>query len=186
MGAYSIGCATLLGMRLSSLLIIGLVATAACGPTPGATFPATSPEGFTEAESTAAPSDPAEPHENGDADPVNSPPAAAAITKTSADLDDHRRLLAGISLTAIGVTSAGLGGFLLGFGMGACGYDETNCAARVVLPIVGALTIAGGAIPMAFGVTLLASSPAALKTGRASPWPEVIVGPRAASMKWHF
>jgi hypothetical protein len=77
-----------------------------------------------------------------------------------------------------------MGGFLVGWSLGTCDPGETSCPSRVALPIVGMLCIAAGALPMAFGVSLWA--PAVVKTGQASPWPQVIASPTAASMKRRF
>jgi hypothetical protein len=98
--------------------------------------------------------------------------------------EERRAILAGITLTALGAASAGMGGFLLGWSVGACDRGDTSCAARIALPIVGALSIAGGAIPLAIGVSLWAPTTPSTKTGQA--WPEVIVGPAAASARWRF
>lgn len=181
-------------MRLSSLLLITLGATAGCQTTtlpsgaayPGA--PSESPaegtaESATESPTDAAPSETPEGDTNPGAGPSDSP---AAKIQAPASSEDRRRLLAAIPLAAMGLASAGMGGFLMGWGLGACDSGEAMCATRVALPIVGALSIAGGALPMAFGISLLAPAAPALKTGQASPWPEVVVGPSAASAKWRF
>jgi hypothetical protein len=168
-------------MRLSSLLLIALGATAGCQTTTlpsGAAYPGAPSdslaEGATESDTNpgAGPSD-----------------SATAKIQAPASFDDRRRLLAAIPLAAMGLASAGMGGFLMGWGLGACDSGETTCATRVALPIVGALSIAGGALPMVFGISLLAPAAPALKTGQSGqawPWPEVVVGPSAASAKWRF
>jgi hypothetical protein len=180
-------------MRLSSLLSIALAATAGCQMTPGggAAYPGAPTESPAEgATESAAPGEEAEGDAGRGEGPSKTPAAQATTTApqspATAGAEDRRGFLAGISLAAIGVTSAGMGGFLMGWAMGACDNHETICATRVVLPIVGALSIAGGAIPMAFGVSLLHPATLAPKTGQASPWPKVVVGPAAASATWRF
>jgi hypothetical protein len=185
-------------MRLSSLLLIALGATAGCRTTTlpsGAAYSGapleslaqganeSASEGANESANEAAPSEPPTSDSNPGAGPSES---STAKTPVPAGPDDRRRLLAAIPLAAMGIASAGMGGFLMGWGLGACDSGETTCATRVALPIVGALSIAAGALPMAFGISLLAPAAPALKTGQASPWPEVVVGPSAASAKWRF
>jgi hypothetical protein len=189
-------------MRLSSLLLISLLAGAGCRTSKDpAAYPsapsAAEGEGAGEGEGTdesaaegggAAKAAPGEPTEGqGKANPGEVPSdSPAPKAETPGGAQDRRTLLAGISLSTMGAASAGLGGFLLGWSMGACDSADTSCPTSVALPIVGALCIAGGAVPLMLGVSLWAPSVPTTKTGQASPWPEVTVGPAAASVKWRF
>lgn len=189
------------GMRLSSLLVIALLATTGCRTTPqgGTAYPGAPVESAAESSgpTDAAPSEPAPAPAEDEANPEDegnsedeakageAPSGAPAPTSAeAASSDERRRLLAGIPLSAMGLASAGMGGFLVGWSLGTCDPGETSCPSRVALPIVGMLCIAAGALPMAFGVSLWA--PAVVKTGQASPWPQVIASPTAASVKWRF
>lgn len=183
------------GMRLSSLLIIALLATTGCRTTlqGSAAYPGAPVESAAESSgpTDAAPSEPAPAPAEDEANPEveakagEAPSGAPAPASAEApSSDERRRLLAGIPLTAMGLASAGMGGFLVGWPLGTCDPGETSCPSRVALPIVGMLCIAAGAIPMAFGVSLWA--PAVVKTGKTSPWPQVIASPTAASVKWRF
>jgi hypothetical protein len=182
-------------MRLSSLLIIALLATTGCRTTlqgsaayPGAPVESAA-ESSGEGPTDAAPSEPAPAEDEAnpeDEAKAGEAPSDAPAPKSAeaASSDERRRLLAGIPLSAMGLASAGMGGFLVGWSLGTCDPGETGCPSRVALPIVGMLCLAAGAIPMAFGVSLWA--PAVVKTGQASPWPEVTASPTAASVKWRF
>lgn len=66
-------------------------------------------------------------------------------------------LVAGVALTAVGASGIGLGGFLIGFGSGAC-HAQKNCSPETALPILGALWIAGSVVPLILGARFLMPS----------------------------
>lgn len=180
-------------MRLSSVLLIALASSAGCRTVPYGGV--VSPDGQVEGVTEGATESPADSSEGGPGAPAEGPDDQSAANPSEVLSDslgapapsrseERRLLLAGITLSAMGAVSAGMGGFLLGWSMSACDRDDPSCAARVALPIIGALSIAGGAIPLAIGVSIWAPTTPSTKTGQASP--EVIIGPGAASARWRF
>lgn len=90
---------------------------------------------------------------------VNSP---QPNTPAPDDLQAEKNsLLSGITLTAIGLSSLGMGGFYVGFGGGSC-FSQQDCSAQAALPILGALWIAGGIAPLMFGARFLITEGASI------------------------
>jgi hypothetical protein len=183
-------------MRLRSLLIPLIVASAGCGAGSGrdAAFPdapaqdpaqgapdktalAASPDGRAGANPTEVVSYPE--------GTEGAPPALPTpITR-----EERYALIAGVAFTTMGCISATVGGVFLGMTGGACNSSDPDCPERIAFPIVGSLWIAASVIPLVLGVSIWAPRPSPSAPPSKTPaWnrPEVRVGPAGASVRFQF
>lgn len=112
---------------------------------------------------------------------------------------NRRALGTGIALSAAGMITVAMGGFMVGWGGSACHSADVSCVESGVIPTLGVLWIAAGVVPLVMGVSLWVPRERADETGDAGKpgksapatqssrlRPSVHVGPAAAALRWKF